>query len=136
MKHIYFFLLACGVYLGILQVSPSALAGGGSSETVPRYNVVNPPLHRHYEDTRRYNAAPNRYGYQAKPSKSSVPTYQACSTTCAAPVKIRTDVMSQRTQQVVSYDSCGRRLCRNMTVTMYKDVFSNGGCRIWQHISH
>lgn len=136
MKRIILFLLASGLIPFPLSVSSSALAGDGSSHAVPRYNVVTPPLYRHDEDVRRYNAAPNRYGYKGKTGNHYLPSKRNYSSRSATPVTIRTDMVSRRTQQVAYYDSCGRRLCRNMIVTMYKDVFSNGGSRIWQHITY
>lgn len=105
------------------------------SPVVPivRYNMVPTPVYRHCEDPRRYNAAPHRFGYQAQPSVRATVVTQSAQ--CCDPVKVRTEIVSQRCQPTFYYDSCGRRLCRHVTVTIYKDIYSNGACRLWQHVS-
>ena len=129
------FLLSAGMFF-ILTSSTTLRAGTPfySYGTIPRYNVVPPPVYRHYEDTRRYNAAPNRFGYASSSYSSS---YQnSCNVCKPAPVKIKTVVVSQRCQRAVIYDACGTRKYKTMTVTLYKDVYSDGRSRIWQHIAY
>ncbi|MEM6278080.1 MAG: hypothetical protein AAF733_01275 [Verrucomicrobiota bacterium] len=102
---------------------PSVYAGGtgyysrtsvcaASKFQTPRYNQILP--YRHYEDRRRYNAAPCegevRYEH---------------------PYLLKTVVVRKKRVPHYTYDSHGRRYCRQVVVTTYKDVFSDGSCRIW-----
>lgn len=137
MKNLFLFLITIGLVF-VADRSDAQTFYYSSAVPVPRYNVIVPvPTYRHYEDIRRYNAAPNRYGYRGPEAKNPTYTRHSGPTSCACqpPVKIRTEIVSQQCRTEYYYDKCGRRMCRNITVTFYKDIYSNGGCRLWQKIS-
>ncbi len=78
----------------------------------PRYNQRLP--YRHYEDHRRYNAAAC-YGEVVRPQ----------------PYLLETVVIRKERQARYYNDNRGRRVCRHVVVTTYKDFFSDGGCRVY-----
>ncbi|MEM9283233.1 MAG: hypothetical protein AAGA96_15530 [Verrucomicrobiota bacterium] len=105
--------------------TPQASAGGsgygysrGSSHCAvskfqtPRYNQSLP--YRHHEDWRRYNAAPC-----------------AGEIRYAQPYLIKTVVVRKERRPHYYYDSSGRRHCRKVLTITYKDVYSDGSCRVW-----
>ncbi len=106
-----------------------------------RYNMDQVPFYRHYEDVRRYNAAPDRFGYQGYAMAPTVTATPVCPNSgedeapVVHPVKLRTIIVSRQSQPVSSYNACGSRISRTMVTTLYKDVYSNGQTRIWQHIA-
>ncbi|MDF1812738.1 MAG: hypothetical protein P1V20_11010 [Verrucomicrobiales bacterium] len=107
-----------------------------ATPAVRRYNITPGPPYRHYEDVRRYNAAPKCNGYLG-PEAAKQPVYkysQPCD--CVTPVKVRTEIVSRQCQGRPYYDECGRRCTRKVTITIYKDIYSDGRCRIWRDISY
>lgn len=131
------------------QQQPTTAFGGA----VIRQNVVPPPYFRHYEDIRRYNAAPNGIGtrhstFHPFPERKRMRTgplqrrtivsYSdgSVSTTGKTATKVKTVVVSQTSCPVSTYNSCGSRVCKQMTVTIYKDIYSDGRTRIWQHVAY
>lgn len=95
-------------------------AGCGNCVTskfqTPRYNQL--VTHRHNGDHRRYNAAP------------------CCGQTIEhTPYVVKTVVVSRKRIPHVTYDSNGRRYCRKVTQVIYKDIYSNGRCRVWTKTS-
>ncbi|MDF1657860.1 MAG: hypothetical protein P1U58_09620 [Verrucomicrobiales bacterium] len=78
----------------------------------PRYNQLLP--YRHYEDRRRYNAAP--CSNQAKREH---------------PYLLKTVVVNRKKVPHYTYDGKGRRFCRQVVMVTYKDLFSDGSCRVW-----
>ncbi|MDB4359107.1 hypothetical protein N9Z18_02575 [Verrucomicrobiales bacterium] len=78
----------------------------------PRYNQILP--YRHYEDHRRYNAA-------------------ACCNEVvpATPYVIKTVVVSKRRVPHYYTDSRGQTRSRKVLTVVYKDIYSNGRCRVW-----
>ncbi len=78
----------------------------------PRYNQL--PLYRHYEDRKRYNAAP-------------------C---CGEPVRVepyllKTVVVRKARVPHYTYDEHGNRYCRRILTTTYKEIYSDGSCYVW-----
>lgn len=78
----------------------------------PRFNQLLP--FRHYEDRKRYNAAP-------------------C---CGEPVRtdpylLKTVVVSKRRLPHYTYDEYGNRSCRRVLTTTYKEIYSDGSCHVW-----
>lgn len=119
----YLSLLALGALLTSPLVPTSQAGGTGyasprcsgcatSKFQTPRYNQLLP--YRHYEDHRRYNAA-------------------ACcgEVRYETPYVIKTVVVRKKRVPHVTYDSNGRRYCRKVWQTTYKDIYSNGRCRVW-----
>lgn len=110
--------------LAAITLPQSALGGGtgypgyrGGSCAVskfqtPRYNQTLP--YRHFEDHRRYNAAPC--------CNEVVPQ---------APYLLKTVVVRKKRVPHYTYDSNGRRHCHKVLTTTYKDIYSNGGCRVY-----
>jgi hypothetical protein len=69
---------------------------------------------RHYEDRKRYNAAP-------------------C---CGEPVRtdpylIKTVIVSKRRLPHYTYDAHGNRSCHRVLTTTYKEIYSDGSCYVW-----
>jgi hypothetical protein len=95
---------------GFLQRSSSACAS--SKFQTPRYNQLLP--YRHYEDHRRYNAA-------------------ACynEAVSTAPYVMKTVIVSKRRVPQYYTDSQGRSRCNKVLTITYKDLYSNGRCRVW-----
>lgn len=97
---------------GYTRTSYGCSSCADSKFQTPRYNQLLP--YRHYEDYRRYNAAP-------------------C---CGEPVRVhpyllKTVVVNKRRVPYYTYDANGRRHCRRVLVTTYKEVYSDGSCRVW-----
>ena len=78
----------------------------------PRYNQLLP--YRHYEDRRRYNAAPCSGEVRQE-----------------SPYLLKTVVVSRKRVPHYTYDNKGGRYCREIVVVTYKDLYSNGSCRVW-----
>lgn len=77
-----------------------------------RYNQNLP--YRHYEDRRRYNAAP------------------CCNTPVAtAPYLVKTVVVKKEKIPRYYLDEKGRRKKTKTLLVTYKDIYSNGDCRVW-----
>jgi uncharacterized protein YceK len=78
----------------------------------PRYNQILP--YRHFEDRRRYNAAP-------------------CSgeTVYTEPYLLKTVVVTKKRVPHYTYDRFGNRRCTKVVTTVYKDLYSDGSCRVW-----
>lgn len=117
-------LLALAAFLPITE----AFAGGtgyrvrsscGNCATskfqTPRYNQL--VRYRHHEDHRRYNSAP------------------CCGEVAHTPYVVKTVVVSRKRIPHVTYESNGRRYCRKVTQVVYKDIYSNGRCRVWTKTS-
>lgn len=110
--------------LSIIALPVAANAGGtgffqrGSSTfasskfQTPRYNQLLP--YRHYEDNRRYNAAAC--------CNEVVPT---------APYLMKTVIVSKRKVPQYYTDSSGRTRSQRVLTITYKDLYSNGRCRVW-----
>lgn len=105
-------------FLPSLEAGGTGYASGASSICAsskfqtPRYNQLLP--YRHYEDRRRYNAAP-----------------------CAGEVRkehpylLKTVVVRRKRVPHYTYDSKGNRYCHKVVVVTYKDLYSDGSCRVW-----
>ena len=134
MKLVLLFLFVAGM-ASLLNLAQAQILYYAEATPVARYNEIPSSPYRHYEDVRRYNAAPNRFAYRG-PEATICTTPQPVSRhgTCAPITKIRTEIVCQRNQLVASYDADGTKRTRTMTITMYKDIYSNGGARIWQHV--
>lgn len=123
------------LFIPFLVLASTQLASG---QNMDRYNLVPSPVYRQHEDVRRYNASPNKFGYLAPPPVR----HQKQSTrvnpegACEPVVKLRTEIVSQYCQDAVTYDSCGRRICRQMLVTIFKDVYSDGRSCLWHHVAY
>jgi hypothetical protein len=78
----------------------------------PRYNQLLP--YRHYEDRRRYNAAP-------------------CSNEVRRehPYLLKTMIVNRKKVPHYSYDGKGRCFCHQVVMVTYKDLYSDGSCRVW-----
>jgi hypothetical protein len=109
----------------LAPTTPSAYAGDTGYRTyarttpcadskfqTPRYNQLLP--YRHYEDRRRYNAAPC--------CGEIVPTQ---------PYLLKTVVVSRKYVPHYSYDSLGRKRCHRVLTITYKELYSDGSCRVW-----
>jgi hypothetical protein len=78
----------------------------------PRYNQLLP--YRHCEDHRRYNAAP------------------CCGEVIrSAPYLLKTVVVRKAREPRYYYDQRGVRRCHRVLVVTYKEVYSDGSCRIY-----
>lgn len=78
----------------------------------PRYNQLLP--YRHYEDRRRYNAAP------------------CCGETVRTdPYLLKTVVVSKKYLPHYTYDQNGNRRCRRVLTVTYKELYSDGSCYVW-----
>ncbi|MDF1824024.1 MAG: hypothetical protein P1U68_05255 [Verrucomicrobiales bacterium] len=78
----------------------------------PRYNQLLP--YRHYEDRRRYNAAPCQgEGHREQP------------------YLLKTVVVNRKKVPHYTYDNQGRRCCHKVTRVTYKALYSDGSCRVW-----
>jgi len=89
---------------------------GGCAESkfqTPRYNQSLPL--RHYEDRRRYNAAPCRG--ERTPER---------------PYLVKTVVVRKKAVPHYYYDGRGNRHCRRVVVVTYKDIYSDGSCYVWR----
>lgn len=82
----------------------------------PRYNQTLP--YRHYEDRRRYNAAPCQN-----------------QTLTQHPYLLKTVVVRKKRVPYYSYDCRGRRQCQKVLVVTYKDIYSDGSCRVYERRS-
>jgi len=97
---------------GYYQTRSCTPCGAKSKFQTPRYSQRLPL--RHYEDHRRYNAAPCR-GEVVRPH----------------PYLLETVVVRKERQARYRTDNRGRRHCRTVVVTTYKDLFSDGSCRVY-----
>ena len=78
----------------------------------PRYSQLLP--FRHYEDRKRYNAAP------------------CCGEVVRTePYLLKTVIVSKKRVPHYSFDSQGNRSCRRLLTTTYKELYSDGSCRVW-----
>ncbi len=78
----------------------------------PRYNQLLP--YRHYEDRRRYNAAP------------------CCGEVVREhPYLLKTVIVSKKRVPHYTYDSNGRRRCHRVLTITYKELYSDGSCYVW-----
>ena len=78
----------------------------------PRYSQLLP--FRHYEDRKRYNAAP------------------CCGEVVRTePYLLKTVIVSKKRVPHYSYDSQGNRSCRRLLTTTYKELCSDGSCHVW-----
>jgi len=83
-----------------------------SKFSTPRYNQLLP--FRHYEDRKRYNAAP------------------CCGEVVLTnPYLLKTVVVSKKRLPHYTYDEYGNRSCRRVLTTVYKELYSDGSCRVW-----
>lgn len=138
-------LLAIFTFLSLKANAQEYSAKGGlcgECDYVQRYNAPVGPRYRHNEDVRRYNAAPNPCAYRSV-RKEAFPALRRNTVICAKnlegnhePVKLRTELVSQNSHEVPTYDASGYRYLRHMTVTIYKDIYSDGRSRIWQHVGY
>ena len=78
----------------------------------PRYDQSLP--YRHFQDRRRYNGAPC-CGY----------------TTPQQTYLIKTVVVRKERAPHYYTDSRGVRQCRKILTVTYKDIYSDGSCRVW-----
>ncbi len=78
----------------------------------PRYSQMLP--YRHYENRRRYNAAP----CCGEPVRTS-------------PYLLKTVVVSKRRLPHYTYDRFGNRRCQRLLTTTYKEIYSDGSCYVW-----
>ncbi|MEM9016183.1 MAG: hypothetical protein AAGC68_04155 [Verrucomicrobiota bacterium] len=109
--------------LTLVAFASSAFAGGtgyssftGSCATskfqTPRYHQSLP--FRHYDDVRRYNAAP------------------CCGEVVHTnPYLVKTVVVRKKREPHYYIDSSGRERCHKVLVTTYKAIYSDGSCRVW-----
>jgi len=116
-------LLLAAILLGTC-FTPALRAGGygGSSFSrsacaeskwqTPRYHQ-SLPFH-HYEKKRRFHAA--RCRGEVAP---------------AHPYLVKTVVVRKKREPYYSYDSRGRRHCTRVLVTTYKEIYSDGSCRVY-----
>jgi hypothetical protein len=106
-------------------LAPVAQAGGTGYATyrgnrscaeskfqTPRYNQLLP--YRHYEDRRRYNAAPC-HGQVVH----------------SEPYLLRTVIVSKKRIPHYTYDSAGNRRCHRVLTITYKELYSDGSCYVW-----
>ncbi|MDF1862642.1 MAG: hypothetical protein P1U87_20665 [Verrucomicrobiales bacterium] len=117
-------ILTLAVFSALHLLPSSASAGGTGYRSCGNNNCATskfqtPRLYqllpyRHYGDHRRYNAAACCGEVQNQ-----------------APYVIKTVVVSKKRVPHVTYDSNGRRYCRKVLQTTYKDIYSNGRCRVW-----
>lgn len=103
----------------------SAKAGGGGYTTyrgghscadskfqTPRYSQLLP--YRHYEDRRRFNAAP------------------CCGEVVRTePYLLKTVVVSKKRIPHYSFDANGNRHCQRVLTVTYKELYSDGSCYVW-----
>lgn len=121
-RHLPAILLVLGSFLPALPSAKGGDMGYPSSRgcsscadskfQTPRYNQLLP--YRHYEDRKRYNAAP-------------------C---CGEPVRtqpylLKTVIVSKKRVPTYTYDSNGNRYCHRVLTTTYKELYSDGSCRVW-----
>jgi len=69
---------------------------------------------RHYEDRRRYNAAP----CCGEPERID-------------PYLVKTVVVRKRRIPHYTYDANGNRSCHHVLTTTYKEIYSDGSCYVW-----
>lgn len=69
---------------------------------------------RHFEDRRRYNAAP---------CEGEI--------VYAQPYVVKTVVVRKSYVPHYYYDGSGRRHCRKVYTVVYKDIYSDGSCHVW-----
>jgi len=106
-------------------LAPVAQAGGTGYATyrgnrscaeskfqTPRYNQLLP--YRHYEDRRRYNAAPC-HGQVVH----------------SEPYLLKTVIVSKKRIPHYTYDSAGNRRCHRVLTITYKELYSDGSCYVW-----
>lgn len=87
-------------------------ACASSKFQTPRYNQLQP--YRHYEDRRRYNAAP------------------CCGETVyTEPYLLKTVIVTKKRLPHYTFDRFGNRRCSKVITTVYKDLYSDGSCRVW-----
>jgi len=78
----------------------------------PRYSQLLP--FRHYEDRKRYNAAP------------------CCGEVVRSePYLLKTVIVSKKRVPHYTFDSQGNRSCRRLLTTTYKELYSDGSCHVW-----
>lgn len=119
------YLPAITLSLASLFVVPTTAKAGGTGYSssrgghcadskfqTPRYNQLLP--HRHFEDRRRYNAAPC--------CGESVPV---------DPYLLKTVVVSRKYLPHYTYDQHGNRRCRKVLTVTYKELYSDGSCYVW-----
>ena len=105
------FCLSVGFLLSAF--GPKATAHEAASKwQTPRYNQTLP--YRHFDDKRRYNAAPCTG--QTDPTNSYL---------------VKTVVVRKKREPYYYYDANGRRYRKTVLVTTYKNLYSNGSCHVW-----
>ncbi len=136
MNKLFLFLIIAGIVLST-DLARAQILQYAEATPVARYCEIPSSPYRHCEDVRRYNAAPNRFAYRG-PEATVCTIHQNTfrHNTCAPVVKVRTEIVCQRHQQVACYGADGTKHTRTMTITMYKDIYSNGGARIWQYVDY
>lgn len=83
-----------------------------SKFSTPRYNQLLP--YRHYEDRRRYNAAPCR-GEVVR----------------SEPYLLKTVIVSKKRVPHYTVDAAGNRRCLRVLTITYKELYSDGSCYVW-----
>lgn len=115
-----FFLTLFGCFLlpGFISVEagetgyPAHRHSGGEGYTqIDRYNQEMP--YRHYEDRRRYNAAPY------------------CEPVVIAPFIVKTIVLCKRMEPYHYFDERGRSRCDRVLTVTYQTFYSDGSTQIW-----
>lgn len=92
--------------------SRTSTSGATSKFQTPRYDQLLP--YRHWEDRRRYNAAPCQGEVQRE-----------------HPYLLKTVVVNRKRVPHHTYDNHGRRYTRYVTRVTYKELYSDGSCRVW-----
>lgn len=119
MKNQFFLtLLGCFLLPGFASVEAGETgypshrhAGAERSVDIDRYNQDMP--YRHYEDRRRYNAAPY------------------CEPVVMAPRIVKTIVLHKRLEPYHYIDERGRSRCDRVLTVTYQTFYSDGSTQIW-----
>ncbi len=119
------YLSVISVAIAGLTIFPSFSRAGGtgyptyhgghcadSKFQTPRYHQLLP--YRHYEDRRRYNAAP----CSGEPLRVD-------------PYLLKTVVVNKKYLPHYTYDQNGNRHCRRILTVTYKELYSDGSCYVW-----
>jgi hypothetical protein len=111
-------LFACVLIPGLTPVQAGEMgydvhrtAAAESRSHVSRYHQEMP--YRHYEDRRRYNAAPY------------------CDVVVSAPYIVKTIVVSKRLEPYHYVDGRGRTKCDRVLTVTYQTFYSDGSCQVW-----
>ena len=116
--------LTLALALGALTLPGSLIAGGTgyghrhhshcaeSKWSTPRLEQKLP--YRHFEDRRRYNAAP---------CEGEI--------VYTKPYVVKTVVVRKSYEPHYTYSRGGHRHCHKVLTTVYKDIYSDGSCYVW-----